>query len=256
VTGPELEPEQAPENEFTDAIDPGSGRGPTPASRRLPAIILVSAGLAFAALSTWIARRGPGVPWVDEQVHRWVLAHRDHATVVIARAVRWGGISEVVLSALFVVGAATAASGSSAGRRLRSGLLLALIAGAGIYTEIRINQVIERPRPPVSDWAGSAAGWSFPSGHTTAGTLFAVSCAWALAARVPPGLPRRGVWAGGAVYAATMGWSRVWLGVHWPTDVLGGWLFGAAWLAGSVTVILTVRRGAASRATRGREPPG
>jgi undecaprenyl-diphosphatase len=213
-------------------------------------IILVAAGLAFAALSTWIARRGSEVPWVDEQVHRWALAHRDHVTVAIARAVRWGGISEVVLTALFVVGAATAASGSSAGRRVRSGLLLALIAGTGIYAEIRINQVIERARPPVSDWAGSAAGWSFPSGHTTAGTLLAVSCAWALAARVPPGLPRRGAWAGGAVYAVTMGWSRVWLGVHWPTDVLGGWLFGTAWLVGSVAVILTVRRGAANRAMR------
>lgn len=250
-------PEPGLENELTDAIDPGSGPGPTPASPLVPAIVLAVAGLAFAALSVWIARRGPAVPWVDEQVHRWAVAHRDHATVAIARAVRWGGNSEVVPVALFVVGAAAAAIGSSTGRRFRSGLLLFLIAYAGIYTEIRINHVLERARPPVSDWAGAASGWSFPSGHTTAGTLFAVSCAWALAARVPPGWARRGVWAGGAGYAAAVGWSRVWLGVHWPTDVIAGWLFGTAWLAGAVTVILTQRRGAGNRARRrGRERSG
>ncbi|HEY2286646.1 MAG TPA: phosphatase PAP2 family protein, partial [Streptosporangiaceae bacterium] len=103
--------------------------------------------------------------------------------------------------------------------------------------EIQLNHLVGRARPPVADWAGAASGLSFPSGHTTAATLAALSGAWVLAARARPGWPRRAVWAGAAACAVTVGWSRVWLGVHWPTDVTAGWLFGVAWTAACVAAI-------------------
>jgi membrane-associated phospholipid phosphatase len=45
------------------------------------------------------------------------------------------------------------------------------------------------------------------------------------------------IWAAAALYAAVIGWSRIWLGVHWPTDVLGGLLFAVAWACGIMAVL-------------------
>jgi membrane-associated phospholipid phosphatase len=179
---------------------------------------------------------------MDGSVHRWVIAHRSGGSTAIARAVTWGGVTTIALPVLIGVGAVAAGAGRSISRRVWSGLLLACVAGAGMYAGTLIGSAVGRARPPIADWAGAAAGPSFPSVHTTVATLFAAACAWAIAARVRPGWPRGGIWAAAAVYAAAVGWSRVWLGVHWPTDVIGGWLFGLAWSAGSIAVVLTLQR--------------
>ena len=200
------------------------------------------AAIAFAALAIWVARHGSAAPAVDERIHRWIIADRSAGSVAVARVVTWAGVTKVVLPALLVIGVAVAAGGREISRRLGSGVLLGCVAGAGILAEIQINSLIDRMRPPMADWAGTAGGPAFPSGHTTAATLFAACAAWALAARVRPGWPRRAIWAGAVGYAAAVGWSRIWLGVHWPTDVLGGWLFAVAWSAGSAALIGIARK--------------
>lgn len=224
-------------------------------SRAAAVIVAAAAGLTFTVLTIWVAGRGSAVPRVDQELHSWVISHRGPASVSVARAVTWGGVTKIVLPALIVVGAVAPRGGPGIRRRLASGVLLSCVAGAGVYAEIRINALVGRHRPPVADWAGAAGGPSFPSVHTAAATLVALSCAWALAARVPAGWPRRALWAGAAVYAAAVGWSRVWLGVHWPTDVAGAWLLGVAWSAGSIAVVLTLRRGG-SAADPPDEPAG
>ena len=232
----------AAETEAVEAADALPLAPPPTISRATAGVVAGAAGLAFALLAVWIAERGAAVPVIDESIHRWVVAHRDPVSVTIANDLRWGGITQVVLPILVPVGALAAAAGSGWSRRVRSGLMLGVIAGAGVGVETQVNHLIGRVRPPISDWAGTASGPSFPSGHTTVATLFALSCAWACAGRVRPGWPRRAVWAGAAVYAAAVGWSRVWLGVHWPTDVVGGWLFGLAWLAASTALLLSLRQ--------------
>jgi membrane-associated phospholipid phosphatase len=210
-------------------------------SQAAAATISAAAGLTFAVLTISAAGRGSAVPGVDERLHSWVLSHRSPGSITIARAVTWGGVTWVALPGLTAVGAVAAKGGRDIKRRLGSGLLLLCVAGTGVYGGLRINALVGRARPAAADWAGAAGGSAYPSGHATAATLFAASCAWALASRTRPGWLRRGVCAAAVVYAAAVGWSRVWLGVHWPTDVIGGWLYGLAWFAGSVAVILTLR---------------
>lgn len=215
---------------------------PSGASPAADAIACVAGGLTFTLLTIWVVRQGSATAGMDEGIHAWALSHRTSASTTFARAVTWGGVTTVTLPALIAVGALAGKHGTDLRRRLGAGLLLSGVASAGVYLGLQINASVGRARPSPLDWAGAAGGPAFPSGHTTAATLFAASCAWALAVRARAGWPRRAVWFGAVVYAATVGWSRIWLGVHWPTDVVAGWLYGLAWFTGTSAVILALRQ--------------
>lgn len=86
-----------------------------------------------------------------------------------------------------------------------------------------LARVIQRPRPPRDRWQETPSGFSFPSRHTTWAALAACELVEAL----PPQAHR---WAriGAVMGVATVGVSRVWLGVHWPSDVAGAVLWTLA----------------------------
>jgi undecaprenyl-diphosphatase len=112
--------------------------------------------------------------------------------------------------------------------------------------------LLDRARPPVADWAVRAGGHSFPSGHTTSGAIAAGLLAWGLL-RLRPDRLVRTLAAACCLVAGAVGCSRVYLGVHWPTDVLGGWLLAGFWL--TVTLpLLTYAAGGLS--ARGRAAGG
>jgi undecaprenyl-diphosphatase len=113
-------------------------------------------------------------------------------------------------------------------RRLQA--FVASIVGALLWVQI-LKLVFHRVRPGLFDPLARAIGFSFPSGHSALSAAFFGSLAGLAAASSR----RRGEaalhLAAGVVIVFLVGFSRVALGVHWPTDVLAGWAVGFGWLA-------------------------
>ena len=109
-----------------------------------------------------------------------------------------------------------------------------LLAGSGGFT-IMLKEALGRPWPPLNGALAAAEGHAFPSAHAAvAAAVFGV-LAYLYAARFRSWSARVAVWAGAGMLTMLVGISRVYLGVHWTTDVIGGWAFGTAWLAVVVT---------------------
>ncbi|MFK0284492.1 phosphatase PAP2 family protein [Streptomyces sp. NPDC090499] len=187
--------------------------------------VALGAWAAFAVLALVVAGRHGAPLALDRTALAWSLGHRTDVAVAVARGITATGTG-VVPYALVV------AAGLVVGRTRRQRLVAALL-GAGCLAlgqTVRraVLELIARPRPPQADWQTSASGWSFPSGHTTTAALAAGLVILAIRTRAPRG---RTPWcAAVACWGLAVGATRVFLGVHWCTDVIGGWLLAAGWL--------------------------
>jgi undecaprenyl-diphosphatase len=107
----------------------------------------------------------------------------------------------------------------------------ALILGLSVVlTHLIVDvakDVVSRPRPADAYAVGDPSGFSFPSGHSAISVALYATAAL-IAARALSGSARVAVAVAGAVVVLAVGISRVYLGAHYPTDVLAGWLTGAA----------------------------
>lgn len=109
-------------------------------------------------------------------------------------------------------------------------LCIAVTLAALVATQGGIKDLLDRPRPSEQyvDVRDSWTSPSYPAGHAMGGTYLVLSLALApLPGTRRPGV-RRAVWAATVAFIAANALANVLMGVHWPTDVAGGLLFGAA----------------------------
>lgn len=119
-------------------------------------------------------------------------------------------------------------------KRMRAGLVMLVFPSVAGATSSILKQLYARPRPNIVPHLDSFSNLSFPSGHATNAVAILLLAALLIPAR------RRGLWIALALSgAATIGLSRALLGVHWPSDILGGWLWGAGF---ALTGYATARR--------------
>ena len=102
------------------------------------------------------------------------------------------------------------------------------MVGAAIL-DVALKHAFRRPRPAPFFEVPLPGSASFPSGHALASFCFFGVLAALLAHRMRARLWAALVWLAAAMLIAAIGFSRVYLGVHYPTDVVAGWMFGFFW---------------------------
>ncbi|HTN90153.1 MAG TPA: phosphatase PAP2 family protein [Sorangium sp.] len=199
-------------------------------------LALSMAALVFVALAEAV-NGGAAIVQVDLALARALHASSSSAGVAALRAFTFLG-SGAALTVVAIVVAALLLRRRH--RVLAIGWLIAL-AGGGLLNWA-LKALFERQRPTFADPLAVAAGWSFPSGHSmgTFITFGMLSYLGLLFVRTPRA--RLLLVAFALSWTVAMGFSRMYLGVHYLSDVLAGFAAGSVWLAACISGIEVARR--------------
>jgi undecaprenyl-diphosphatase len=114
-------------------------------------------------------------------------------------------------------------------RQARTALFVFAATAGGIGMGGLLKLVYARPRPNLVPHLADVTSSSFPSGHATDSAIVYLTLAALLARAVPEAALRITIIGAAILLSLLIGVSRVYLGVHWPSDVVAGWSIGAAW---------------------------
>jgi undecaprenyl-diphosphatase len=183
------------------------------------------AAWAFGGLTQDVIANDETALW-DPQVASFVVAHRTPWLSSAMQIVTWLGSTFFIVPLLVVVAAVIVARR----RDWRAVVLLTISVAGALAVHGIVGSFVGRARPPAALSIGQFGGASFPSQHATA----AVACYAMLAVVLSAGRSVRlgaAVWLGAALVILLVGVSRIYLGAHWLTDVLGGYSLGGTWVA-------------------------
>lgn len=198
-------------------------------SRMRPVLILATgallallAGIAFLELADDV--RDGDLDRFDDAVLVWIGAHRSPVlTEVILEITALGSGPVLGILAFGICGALLLA-----GQRRFSLVLVATLVSTPLII-YGLKHIYGRPRPTVVPHLETVTSLAFPSGHTISAVAFFVTIALLVAVHVRRNGLRLFLVAYALIVAALVAGSRVYLGVHFPSDVVGGALIGIAW---------------------------
>lgn len=201
--------------------------------------LLLTSGALLAILAAIVlgladgATESNGLASIDPPVWQWMVDHRSPALTSLAIFVTEIGstVSMTVIAAATIVFLLI--------KRRRGDAVLVAVVAAGAGLLVRFGKAtVGRERPPVDYRLVAETNESFPSGHALASAAILGVVLVVLLPLVKSAGARVAVLVGVGLFVLAIGLSRLYLGAHWATDVIGGWVIGLAWL----TLCLTVRQ--------------
>lgn len=176
--------------------------------------------MVFAALAGAVV--ADSTAWLDLPVIRLAERGRESGLTRVMSAFTWlgNGLTLTGVAALSTLGLV------ALGQRVPALFVAVVGAGAGGLNAL-LKLAFSRPRPLLMAQLAHAGGYSFPSGHAMAGAAIYGALALVAVRR----FPRQRWWVVGAsgLLVFAIGASRVYLGVHYPSDVIAGWALGVSW---------------------------
>jgi undecaprenyl-diphosphatase len=184
----------------------------------------------------------------DERVLQWLASHRSP------------GLDEIMLEItslgngtfLILLAAIVAVFLWLTSHRWSASVLIVGVIGGQILSRM-LKLAFDRDRPSVIGWVDQVSSPSFPSGHAMGSFVAYGAVAYLVARLEPTPALRRFTWAVAAFLILAIGVSRMYLGVHYPSDVLAGFTAGLAWLAFVAASMTAIRFFAPRRSETKRE---
>lgn len=194
------------------------------------AIALVLVAVPFGLLTDQVVRSGPLLEvdkGVAEAIHEWVLRRSEGFVWVVKR------VSDLGKPPVLTVFAGIGALYVLRHNRIRLALFIVTTSIVGGLVDTAVKVLVNRPRPEFETQVAHALGKSFPSGHAMSSTVVYGALLLAFLPVIPR-RRRRWVIAAYVLLVLTIAATRLALGVHFLSDVVGGIVLGVAWLAASV----------------------
>lgn len=214
----------------------------------LGGIAAFAAGWAFIEIAEHFRLTTSSVYHADHAVNAWFQneRHPGFTTLLGAVTVAGGPLGMALLVALVAAGLLL--------RKHRDSAVFVMAAAAGgALLNLGLKMIFERVRPPAATAIAVAKGYSFPSGHAMGSFIVFGAIAYVVL-RQPFRWKVKSAWLAMLVTAVLLvGLSRVYLGVHWISDIAGGWSAGAVWLAAATVAFETLLQ--IRRLRRGVPPP-
>lgn len=208
------------------------------------------AGDAFMDIAERVHANSGRLHEIDTSVHQWARhARTPGSTRFFTTMTIIGTPLPLALLVTFVTGLLLLR------RRWRWAVYLGFTTGAGSLLNIELKAYFHRARPELAEALRSASGFSFPSGHAMGSTVVFGALTYLAMRSLPHWRWRAAALALSASMILAIASSRIYLGVHWISDVGGGITAGLVWVTTSTVAYETFRRIRMIRALRARRAP-